>query len=142
VKGSSFDFSPLKPVCRIHSGAAGTVTVRLAELKALFLVKDLAGNPEYRESTALEPGDPRRVGARPIEVRFRDGETMVGLAPAYSADRPFFFLLPADPQSNNTRVLVNRDAVVSVQERSPGSGMQPGVTPALGAGSPSGLRAP
>ena len=128
VKGLSFDFSPVKPVCRIHTQTDSTVPVRLADLKALFLVKDLKGNPEYREGKTLEPNDPRRIGTRSLEVQFRDGETMVGLSPAYSADRPFFFLLPADPKSNNTRVLVNRAAVVSVKE-GPATGTTPGTAP-------------
>jgi hypothetical protein len=131
VKGLSFDFSPLKAVCRIHTQTDSSVPVRLADLKALFLVKDLQGNPEYREGKTFEPNDPRRIGARPLEVQFRDGETMVGLAPAYSADRHFFFLLPADAKSNNTRVLVNRAAVVSVKE-SAAAGTTPGSTPAPG----------
>ncbi len=115
IRGVCFDFSPAKPICHIQTQSEGNVEVGLGELKALFFVKDLQGNPEHRETRALDPADPRRLGARPVEVRFRDGETLVGLVTGYSAERPFFFLLPADPRSNNTRILVNRAAVESVK---------------------------
>lgn len=115
IKGVCFDFSPTKPICHIQTRSEGTVEVRLEELKALFFVKDLRGNPAYQEAKALDPTDPRGLGARSLEIEFRDGEILVGLATGYSAERPFFFLLPADPRSNNRRVLVNRAAVAVVK---------------------------
>lgn len=118
VKGRCFDFTPTKPVCRVQTGAT-TLEVRLADLKALFVVRDLAGNPGYAERQDAVPGDPRRVGARLLEIRFRDGETLVGFVTAYSDERPFFFLLPADPRSNNVRVLVNRAAVAAIRDAGP-----------------------
>jgi hypothetical protein len=132
VKGRSFDFSPHKAVCRIQTETDGTVVVPLADLKALFLVRCLHGDPQYRDSPVLDPKDPRRVGARLLAVQFQDGETIVGLAPAYSEDRPFFFLLPVDPKSNNLRVLVNRAAAVSVKDAAPAP---PPGSPAGGTGS-------
>ena len=32
----------------------------------------------------------------------------------YPPNRPFFFLLPMDPDSNNIRILVNRDALAEL----------------------------
>lgn len=115
VKGVCFDFSPTKPVCHIQTLSGGTVEARLEALKALFFVKDFRGDPTYQEARALDPADPRGLGARSLEIEFRDGEILVGLATGYSAERPFFFLLPADPRSNNSRVFVNRAAVAVVK---------------------------
>ncbi len=115
IKGSSFDVFPDRPVCHIATKDQGTVVVRLAEVKALFFVKDLQGNREYQEQHALDPVDPRGRGAKRLEIVFRDGERLVALAPTYQEARSFFFVMPADPKSNNERILVNRAAVESVK---------------------------
>lgn len=115
VKGVSFDVSTAKPSCHVTTPDQGVVKVNLADLKALFFVKDLVGNPAYDEVKAVEPGDPRTRGARKLEIRFRDGEVMVVLAAGYSDERPYFFVVPADPNANATRILVNRAAVVWVK---------------------------
>ena len=114
VKGRCFDFSPATPTCHIQLPSREQVAVRLTDLKALFVVNSLQGDRTYQDSQAIHPADPRRVSARPVSVRFRDGETIVGLVTAYSDERPFFFLLPADRRSNNVRILVNRQAAVAV----------------------------
>ncbi|HKV07773.1 MAG TPA: hypothetical protein VJ725_06535, partial [Thermoanaerobaculia bacterium] len=50
-------------------------------------------------------------GSRTLE----DGEMIVGLTIRYPPSRPFFFLLPVDPESNNLRMLINRNAVASME---------------------------
>lgn len=114
VKGTSLDVSPGKPHCHILTPDRTTVKVPLVEVKALFFVKDLQGNPEYRDQHDLIPNDPRARGAKQLEILFKDGERLVGLAPTYQPSRPFFFVAPVDPSSNNVRILVNRAAVQSV----------------------------
>jgi hypothetical protein len=114
VKGQCFDLSMVKPVCHVQQQGGGALEVRLTELKALFFVKDLEGDPARQEANRLETGDRRGVGARPMEVRFQDGEVLNGFVTGYAADRPFFFMVPADPDSNNTRIFVNRAAVARV----------------------------
>jgi hypothetical protein len=116
VKGASYDVAPAKPLCHIQT-TEGSVEVRLSELKALFFVKDLTGNPAHQEASTVAPGDIRAVGARRVEVRFKDGEQLTGLAATYSLDQRFFYVSPVDPESNNIRVLVNRAATMSVQAR-------------------------
>ncbi|MGH2651104.1 MAG: DUF6982 domain-containing protein [Actinomycetota bacterium] len=115
VKGISFDVSFAKPVCHVTTPDQGVVKVTLADLKALFFVRDLVGNKDYQESKTVAPSDPRARGARQLEIRFRDGEVIVALAAGYSDERPFFFVVPADPKSNATRILVNRAAVEAVK---------------------------
>jgi hypothetical protein len=62
----------------------------------------------------IESADPRATGAKRLKITFRDGEELVALAPTYEGTRPLFYVLPADPNSNNIRILVNRTAVASV----------------------------
>jgi hypothetical protein len=106
VKGYTFDFGP--PKARFHifpePSASGTSTqVLLRDLKALFFVRDLVGDPARQD--AKQPPASGSTG-RLVEVRFRDGETIVGTAEGSWTDNPGFFLVPADEGSNNLRVYV------------------------------------
>jgi hypothetical protein len=88
--------------------------VTLSELKALFFVKDLEGDRTYRDQQVIGSNDRRATGAKRLKITFRDGEQLVALAPTYEGTRQLFYVLPADPNSNNIRILVNRKAVDSV----------------------------
>ena len=111
VKGVSLDVDPGRPKCHIRTTSEGTVEVKLTELKALFFVKDLTGDPDRADVLQLAAGDGRARGAFPIELEFADGERLVGLTVRFPPVKPFFFVLPADPGSNNVRILINRAAV-------------------------------
>jgi hypothetical protein len=114
VKGSTTDFSPAKDVFHVMPSGPGVnaVTVRLAELKAVFFVKDLAGNPRHDERKSFDPARPA-VG-RKISIEFKDGEVLVGTTQGYQPDRPGFFLVPADPETNNERCYIVTAAVRKV----------------------------
>jgi hypothetical protein len=64
-------------------------------------------------------GDNRLVGGQPIAVQFADGEVVVGVTPRYPPVKPFFYVIPVDPKSNNIRVLVNRRATVAIRATPP-----------------------
>jgi hypothetical protein len=119
VKGVSLDVDPGRPRCHIRTASEGTLEVKLAELKALFFVRDLSGSAGRSDVLALVPGDDRARGAFPIELEFADGERFVGLTVRYPPIRPFFFVLPADSASNNVRILVNRAAVKRMSQPPP-----------------------
>jgi hypothetical protein len=119
VKGISHDIDPARPTCHIRTADQRPIEVKLTDLKALFFVKSLAGEPKHEEGTTLDAGDQRARGAYPIEVQFADGERVVGLTVRYPPVRPFFYVLPADVRSNNLRILINRAAVVRLGQ--PGS---------------------
>lgn len=76
--------------------------VEMKDLKAIFFAKDFVGNSEYTESQILTSQN----GCRKAEVTFRDGEKLVGTTDAYNPQKIGFFLVPADPRSNNLRVFV------------------------------------
>ena len=116
VKGQSLDVDPAKPTCHIRTVDHAVVEVKLAELKALFFVRDLEGNPQKVDAAAIVPADARTRGAARIEVEFTDGERIVGLTVRYPPVKPFFFVLPADDSSNNVRILVNREAVRAMHQ--------------------------
>jgi len=112
VKGISHDIDPARPTFHIRTPEQQAIEVKLADLKALFFVKSLAGDPTLAEGRTVEAGDPRGRGAQAIEVEFADGERVVGLTVRYPPVRPFFYVVPADGRSNNLRILINRAAVV------------------------------
>ena len=108
LKGMTADFLPAKDTFHVSpvNAPPGTdpVEIHTAELKALFFVKDFAGNPEYREHKSFDPLHP--PAGRRITVVFMDGETLVGTTMGYQPGRPGFFLEPADVDSNNERCYV------------------------------------
>ena len=114
AKGSSLDLDPARPTFHLRPAEGKVQEVRLADLKAVYFVKDLTGNPAYNDGQDLAEDDARAHGAYPIELTFADGERLVGLTVRYPPVRPYFWVLPADTGSNNDRVLVNRAAVVAM----------------------------
>jgi hypothetical protein len=106
LKGFTADFFPNKAIFHFtHTASASKVIeVRLDELKAIFFVKDPTGNPHYDERKDFDPSKP--VNGRKIQVTFKDGETLVGTTQGYQYNRPGFFLVPADPLSNNERCFI------------------------------------
>ena len=111
IKGTSLDVNPDRPFCHIRGADDVNHLVALADLKALFFVKDFTGNAAHRDSNAIDPSDARMRGAKKIQIRFADGETLAGITHHFPPSRPFFFVVPADADTNNIRILVNRGAV-------------------------------
>ena len=108
LKGQTGDFLPTKPVFHLTLADAARdakpLTVQVAEIKAIFFVKDFAGNRERKQVQDFPAGKP--VVGRKIRVVFQDGETLVGTTQGYDPTRPGFFVIPADPASNNDRCFV------------------------------------
>ncbi len=112
VKGYTNDFSPARDQFFLFPegaepapGARGT-PVRLAELKALFFVKQFAGDSTHITPTAVA----QQPGKR-LEVTFPDGETLIGFSVAYNPKALGFFMQSGDTAGNNERIfVVNRNA--------------------------------
>lgn len=117
LKGVTSDFFPNKETFHVSPVAAAPQEkpheVRIADLKAVFFVKDFAGNPDYKEKKAFDPAKP--VSGRKISVRFKDGELLVGTTTGYQPGRIGFFIAPADPKSNAERCFVVTDATTEVK---------------------------
>jgi hypothetical protein len=116
VKGSTRDFLPDRP--RFHvlpRDASATVPVKLSELKAVYFVRELAGNPEHAKLRAFPEVDPVPGVGRRIAVLFQDGELLVGYAQNYSGEKHGFFVYPADPEGNTIRAYVLRAATQKIR---------------------------
>ena len=113
LKGTTQNFFPNKPVFHVnrHGGTGpGDITeVSLDDLKAIFFVRDFAGDPKHVERKQLTPGE--RSQGRVMEVTCKDGEVIVGTTTGYDQKRPGFFLFPIDPLANNARVFMVNSAV-------------------------------
>lgn len=115
LKGTGFDIDPNRPSFHLQQAEGGRVPVVLAELKALFFVKSLEGDPGRNDSDMLEPGDVRSRGLTRVRIVFEDGEAITGMTIRYPPNRAFWYMLPVDAKSNNIRILVNSTAVVSME---------------------------
>ncbi len=115
VKGFTQNFSPSRKSFHFHpfQNDTGPIQVSLNDLKAIFFVRDFAGNSLYRERKDYVEGDP--PSGRKVEVKFMDGEMMVGSTLCYDPDRRGFFIFPADPNSNNKKAFVVNTSVIKVE---------------------------
>ena len=109
-KGYLFNFSALKEGFRLFpDGPAGQLAgsdILMKDLKAIFFVKDFAGNPEYTST----PGVEATKHGRKVVVTFTDGEVLSGATEAYNPKKLGFFVFPHDEKGNNLRVfVVNRN---------------------------------
>lgn len=111
IKGTTSDFVP--EADRFHVDVetvpegSRAVEVEIRDLKALFFVKDLQGDPQHGEKKEFDPSYPQ-VGTR-IRVVFDDGKVLVGTRDGYHPQG--FFLVPVDARSNIERCWVALGAV-------------------------------
>ena len=107
LKGTTQDFFPNRPLFHILlADGKESVEVRCKSLKAVFFVKEFAGDAKRQDPIGFLPGPAQTKQGMKIAVRFKDGELVCGYSLTYSADREGFFMSPSDPNSNNTRIYV------------------------------------
>ncbi|MBI3609415.1 MAG: hypothetical protein HY204_01780 [Nitrospirae bacterium] len=129
LKGDLLDFSPtaetvrLKPESEKSGSDPAPLAVKVSDLKAIYYVRSLDGNRQYKKKRYF--GSIETKGKR-IMVRFKDGEILCGFV---EGELPWkegfltlpdprlkgFFLHPADPEGNNTKVFVVTTAVEDVR---------------------------
>lgn len=116
VKGLAFDFGPLKDTVHIvdPEDRKKVTEIPTSEMKALFFVKDFAGDPE-RKAPGLSKESLQKAQGLKIKVTFLDGEVIWGTTNGYSANRPGFFVIPADTSGNNIRIYVYTAATRDVE---------------------------
>jgi hypothetical protein len=105
LKGHTADFVAAADTFHIARADAPTApphTVAVSELKAVFFVKDFAGNPLHDERKHFQG----RTSGRRLRIEFKDGEVMVGTTQTYEPGTHGFFLVPADSASNIERCFV------------------------------------
>lgn len=113
VRGYTNDFHPSKPHLHLtpEDQNSDARFVVLSQLKAVFFVRDFAGDPSRVDSTEFEIAN----HGRKVEVTFEDGEVLRGTTLGYRKDGTGFFVQPADTGSNNMRVFVAPGAARSVR---------------------------
>ena len=116
-KGVTQDFDPHREFFHFLPGEGGGIPIRmeLAEMKALFWVKDYIGNRQYVARHSFEKSDPPRE--RTV-VTFQDGEEIWGTLTGETDGKLGFFLIPADAEDNNIRIFVVRSALKDMRAAS------------------------
>lgn len=105
VKGVTTDFGPARDFFHVTpEGPGAPMTIRLADLKAVFFVRDFAGDPARQKKNEFEEG--KLAIGKKLRVVFEDGEILVGTTQGYQPGRPGFFVIPADPAANAERCYV------------------------------------
>ncbi|HET6465280.1 MAG TPA: hypothetical protein VFH55_06705 [Nitrospiria bacterium] len=126
LKGLLTDFTPTAEKVHLQpesDTAQSPIEVQVADLKAIYYVRSFAGNREHKKKRYF--GAMEGKGKR-IMVRFRDGEILCGFIEGElpwkdgfltSPDPSLkgFFMQPADPDGNNTKVFVVTTAVEDVR---------------------------
>ena len=116
LKGVTRDFSPNRAMFHVDPQDGGTpVELRFRQLKALFFVASLDGDPSRQDVRGFVHGPVETQQGKKIAVRFRDGEFICGYTLSWSPDREGFFLFPADVHSNNQRIYVITASTVEVK---------------------------
>jgi hypothetical protein len=107
-KGYTNNFMPNKDVFHLvpldAPADSKPLDVYVNALKAVFFVKDFAGNSQYQEKKTFDTAKP--VVGKKIKVVFKDREEIIGTTQGYQPGRPGFFVFPVDPKSNLERVFV------------------------------------
>jgi len=116
AKGSTPDFNQNRDTFHIYASdnqIEGTL-VYIDDLKAVFFVKTLEGNPRYEDPIFSEEAIKKLIGMK-LKIHFKDGEVMYATSQGYSPARKGFFVFPVDQNCNNERVYVNKTSTISVE---------------------------
>jgi hypothetical protein len=123
IKGYTQDFLPTNPSFHVRplgtASSMDAVDISVADLKAVFFVRDFSGDSNYQERKGFLEG--ARIIGKVLEVTFKDGEVIVGSSLSYDPERPGFFISPADPRGNNLGIFVVSQAVSKVRYLRPGA---------------------
>jgi hypothetical protein len=115
VKGATVNFDPSREIFHVidlDAPFSVPTMVQTRQLKAVFFVKDLIGDPD-RTTTSLF-ATPRPGLGRKVRVEFTDGEVLTGTSAAQPAPSGLF-VVPEDPRTNEERAYVLFDATRDVQ---------------------------
>jgi len=114
-KGFTSDFSPNRVMFHLTGRSdQKTEVVYINKLKAVFIVKEFDGNPNYREASDFD--DSQQVYGAKLRVHFSDGEKLVGVGMGYNPNKIGFFLTPCDPDCNTIRAFVVLECVDHIEK--------------------------
>ena len=119
IKGWIEDFRPdrdtfiLFPL--IEYSEEEMLEIKFSSLKAVFFVKDFAGNKNYKKVRKFDVKTKVMPGHRKLIVKFKDGENFYGTCHSYGRYKVGFFVYPVDPKDNNERIFIIHSAVESLR---------------------------
>lgn len=114
VRGTTFDFASTKTSFHVDDGRE-TREIDVADLKALFFVRDFEGDSGYHEKKGFFS---HHAYGKKVMVEFLDGEVLFGYTLTYTSRGFGFFVFPGDPDSNNEKVFIVHGATKRVKLRS------------------------
>ena len=119
LKGYTGDFAASSDVFSLiseqHRDEGKVYQVKIDDLKAVFFVRCLKGNPFYRERKKFKEVDTSHLKGLRIQLQFKDGEVIRGTTLDYNQGKKGFFVSPVDPSSNNLSIFVINDALHDVK---------------------------
>ena len=116
LKGVTRDFSPNRAMFHVDpQDGSAPIELRFRQLKALFFVASLEGDPARQDVRGFVHGPAETQQGKKIAVRFKDSEFICGYTLSWSPDREGFFLFPADAASNNQRIYVVTSSTLEVK---------------------------
>ena len=112
-KGTAYDFSSESPMMHLlvtdDAGKKLLERINIDLVKAIFFVRTLEGNQLYKEKNEFEPG--KTVYGKKLSIEFADTEKIVGYSVNNPSQKKRFFMIPADPNGNNLKILINTDTI-------------------------------
>jgi len=115
IKGMTLDFVAEKPKFHLTHMDQKIEEIDTESTKAIFFVKSFEGNKDYKEPRDFTGVNPKDIRGLKVKVIFQDNETVLGSTMGYNKQRKGFFILPVDPQSNNTRIYVVASAIKEIK---------------------------
>ncbi len=116
TKGTTQDFAPNRDLFHLlPADGSPSETIQCSDVKAVYFVKDFEGDPRRVDLRGFIERKDALARGNKVAVRFKDGELLCGYALSYTAERAGFFLLPADPGTNNLRIYVVRSSTLAVK---------------------------
>jgi hypothetical protein len=112
LQGYGDTFMPFEEEIMVKDSVENILHVRLDEVKLICFVKRF----DSQAGETHKPSPPLQfvaVPGRKIFLRFKDGETIRGMASIEAPPIRGFFLTPLNPNSNNRQLYVNPKALDS-----------------------------
>lgn len=110
IKGRAMNFYPSHPTFRVRTDAGQQVQVKMCDLKAVFFVRDLDGDPQHKRRRDFPAIRPPGAQEEKTAILFKDGEVLLGYLDSQAQSWQGFFVTPADVGGNNLRVYVISEA--------------------------------
>ena len=114
IKGRTTDFHPERDQFTIEpEDGSLPVRISISDLKALYFVRSLEGNPDHQDHRQFKA----QAGVRPkLWLEFKDGEQMAAWPVSPALGKLGFYVLPTDTNSNVEKAWVYRPSLTRILE--------------------------